>query len=67
MTTVAKSQSFALARDWMGHYVLTRASDGKSLYFQGGDAVEVESEVEAPGFDLDTWASDYDACIETWD
>jgi hypothetical protein len=61
--TVAESEAYRLEADTWGNYTLTRRADGHTLFFQGGDGLEVESEVEADGFDLDRWADQYDGCV----
>lgn len=64
---VKANRDYRLEADNWGNYTLTRLRDGHSLLFQGGDALEVESEVEKSRFSLSRWASEYDACIESWD
>jgi len=63
----SESDGYKITRDRFGNYTLIRKSDGKSLYFQGDDALMVEEEVNHPQFKLDEWASNYDACIQSWE
>jgi len=63
----SESDGYKITRDRFGNYTLTRKSDGKSLYFQGDDALVIEEEVTHPQFKLDEWASNYDACIQSWE
>ena len=63
----SESDGYKITRDRFGNYTLTRKSDGKSLYFQGDDALMIEQEANHPQFKLDEWASNYDACIQSWE
>lgn len=63
----SESDGYKITRDRFGNYTLIRKSDGKSLYFQGDDALVIEEEANHPKFDLDWWASNYDACIQSWE
>ena len=63
----SESAGYKIMRDRLGNYTLIRKSDGKSLYFQGDDALLIEEEANHPKFNLDEWASNYDACIQSWE
>lgn len=68
---VVRTDDYVLEANMFGHYTLTRRSDDGSLYFQAeSDIAAIEEALEALERDeslLNTWASEYDACIENWD
>ena len=63
---VAETDRFRLEGDNWGNFTLVNRLKAESLFFQGGDALEVESEIETNGFSLDTWADAYVGTVE-WD
>jgi hypothetical protein len=62
----AETESFRLEADNWGNFTLIRFADATSLFFQGGDAVEIASEIETDGFNLDAWADAYVGTVK-WD
>lgn len=68
-----RGNNFSAVQDRMGHWTVTRLSDGASVYLQGDDAVEfsdthrILDAIEYPSGPFETAEQHIDACLDAYE
>lgn len=68
-----RGNKFSAVQNRMGHWTITRLSDGASVYLQGDDAIEftdnhrILDAIEYPSGPFKTAADHIDACLDCYE